>query len=544
MNTSFQIRFIFSIFISIAFYLLLWFGFSAIESPRTDENLSLMPQDTNPQSLWVPRLELTREGMPIWETLKKVGDPKTHFANWDHGWINGEGKTADISKSLVQNYIFCGKSAPNLETVFLPDSHRDGLTPFATEPSMYFPSSEIAAKVAVGHPIREFWYLIIERNGLPTAWLEGFEAVSGKPLGFFGGKGHQIRKPAPNERIVLGHYGPTSLAAFWINNFNYELTMGYPNKRKDPYPQEHSGDGNLWISTPGSIQEINIVRRTIREFVKTDGDVQIKLIPGPMIEKNLAGNTIHTGTDYMLFVQSKNEIQLLDHNGIVRGKAFAPKEGWPKSYCIFADPKTGLFLTFSMDSTVFACPERRQLVDPKLLGTDGKIHQVLKHFTPDGKMDREEFLSIEPIQSFPNMVETGPSFLLQCFSNPLYVFIPILESEPRQFPKADLYPWILAGGLFNLFLIVLMAMRQRQFGESLWTIPVWSLLIMTFGLAGWLGYRFHRAWPPLVPCGKCKGKRPCNLPACPRCQAPFAKPQLTGNEIFQNTQTLPSFGRI
>ena len=561
MNPFIYIRLVLSIFISITFYFLLWFGFYAIESPRTSDSLSLLAQDNGPKGLWVPRLELTRDGMPTWETIKKVGDPKTHIANWEHGWVNDKGKTVDISKTLVQNYIHCGKSAPFSETVLFPDSNRDSLTPFSAEPLIYFPSSEIAGKVTVGYPIREFWYLLVERGGQPTAWLQGYEAVSGKPLGYFGNKGHQIQKPAPSERIVLSHYGPTSMAAFWINNSNYEQTNGYPGKRRDAHPNEFSDEGNVWLSTPGtiqeinivhgkvwfstpgSIQEINIVHRSIREFAKTDGDVQIKLIPGPMIEKNQPGTTIHKGADYMLFAQSKNEIQLMDHNGGVRGKAFAPKEGWPISYCIFADPINGLSQTYVMGSPALACPERRQIIDPKLLGDDGKIHQILKHFTPDGKVDKESTLSIEPIKAIHYKNENAPSFF-QCFSNPLYGFIPFVEPEPFQLPKPDLFPWILAGGLFNLFLIVLMALRQRQFGESLWTIPFWSLLIIVFGLAGWLGYRFHRPWPPLVRCGNCKAKRPCNLAECPKCQAPFAKPQLTGNEIFQDAPTLTALGGI
>jgi len=543
MNSFTSVRFISSLLLSLTFYFLLYFGFSAIESPRTDESLHPLPLDRGPQTLWAPRLGLTREGMPIWETLKKEGDPKTHITNWEHGWINDKGKTVDISKTLVQNYIFCGKSAQNSETVLFPDSNRDSLIPFSDERLIYIPSSEIAGKVAVGNPIREFWYLMVQNGRQPTAWLEGFEAVSGKPLGYFGSKGHQINKPSPSERIVLSHYGPTSLAAFWMNNFSYEQILGYPDKRRDAYPNEYSWDGNVWFSTPGSIQEINIVHRTIREFAKTEGNVQIKLIPGPMIEKTPAGNPISTGADYMLFAQSKNEIGLLDHQGAVRGKAFAPKEGWPKSYCIFGDPKNGLSLTYTTDSPAFACPERRRLIDPKLLSADGKIHQILKHFTPDGKVDKEATLSIEPIKAFHYKNENGPSFF-QCFSNPLYGFIPFLESEPFQFPKPDIYPWILAGSLFNLFLIVLMAMRQRQFGESLWTIPLWSLLIVVFGLAGWLGYRFHRAWPPLVGCPNCKTKRPCNLAQCPKCHAPFAKPQLTGEEIFSDAPTLPALGGI
>jgi hypothetical protein len=543
MNTFIFTRFFTAIFVSITFYFLLWFGFNGFESSRTYERLSHGALSTGPKRLCVPRLELTRQGMPIWETIKKVGDPKTNIANWDHGWINNKVKTVDISKSLVQNYIYCGKSAPNSEIILFPDSNRDSLVPFSAEPFMYLPSSEIAGKVAVGYPIREFWYLMVENSGQPTAWLQGYEAVSGKPLGYFGNKGHQIDKPTPSERIVLTHYGPTSMAAFWMNNFNYEHSLGYPDQRRDAYPNEYSGDGNVWFSTPGTIQEINIVHRSIREFAKTDGDVQIKLIPGPMIEKNLIGNTIYTGADYMLFAQSKSQIQLLDHNGGVRGKAFAPKEGWPISYCIFADPKNGLSLTYGIGSSAFACPERRQFIDPKLLGDDGKIHQILKHFTPDGKVDIEATLPIEPITAIHYLNENGPSFS-QCFSNPLYGFIPFLEPEPFQLPKPDLIPWIFAGALFNLFLIVLMALRQRQFGESLWTIPLWSLLIIVFGLAGWLGYRFHRPWPPLVRCGNCKAKRPCNLAECPKCQAPFAKPQLTGNEIFQDAPTLTALGGI
>ena len=561
MNPLIYTRFVLSIFISITFYFFLWFGFNIIESSRTYERLSLGALGRGPERLCVPRLELTREGMPIWENLKNVGDPKTHMATWDHAWINNDGKTADISKTLIQNYIYCVKSAPNSEIILCPDSHRDSLAPFTDKRFIYFSSSEIAGKVTVGYPIREFWYLMVENGRQPTAWLEGYEAVSGKPLGYFGSKGHQIHKPAPSERIVLSHYGPTSMAAFWINNSNYEQTNGYPGKRRDAHPNEFSDEGNVWLSTPGSIQEINIihgkvwfstpgsiqeiniVHKSIREFAKTDGDVQIKLIPGPMIEKNQTVTTIQAGVGYMLFVQSKSQIQLLDHNGSVRGKAFAPEEGWPLSYCIFADPKNGLSLTYGMDSTAFACPDRSHFIEPKLLGTDGKIHQILKHFNPDGKVDMEATLSIEPITAFDYKNENGPYFF-HCFSNPLYGIIPILEPEPFQFPKPDLYPWILAGSLFNLYLIVLMAMRQRQFGESLWTIPLWSLLIIVFGLAGWLGYRFHRAWPTLVGCPNCKTKRPCNLPECPKCHAPFAKPQLTGKEIFSDAPTLQALGGI
>jgi hypothetical protein len=48
----------------------------------------------------------------------------------------------------------------------------------------------------------------------------------------------------------------------------------------------------------------------------------------------------------------------------------------------------------------------------------------------------------------------------------------------------------------------------------------------------------------LVGCPNCKTKRPCNLAQCPKCHAPFAKPQLTGKEIFSDAPTLPALGGI
>ncbi len=72
--------------------------------------------------------------------------------------------------------------------------------------------------------------------------------------------------------------------------------------------------------------------------------------------------------------------------------------------------------------------------------------------------------------------------------------------------------------------------RQRRYGQRCtW---LWVCFVLLFGLPGWVGYRFHRRWPPLRPCPSCGRLAPRDRGACCRCGKDFPRPAPKGTEIF------------
>lgn len=72
--------------------------------------------------------------------------------------------------------------------------------------------------------------------------------------------------------------------------------------------------------------------------------------------------------------------------------------------------------------------------------------------------------------------------------------------------------------------------RQRRFG-----LPgaiAWAIFTFVFGAAGWIAYRWHRAWPPLEECPACDQPAPRDRAACTECGAEFPPPELKGIEVF------------
>jgi hypothetical protein len=72
--------------------------------------------------------------------------------------------------------------------------------------------------------------------------------------------------------------------------------------------------------------------------------------------------------------------------------------------------------------------------------------------------------------------------------------------------------------------------RQRRFG-----LPgaiAWAIFAFVFGAAGWIAYRWHRAWPPLEECPACDQPAPRDRAACTECGAAFPPPELKGIEVF------------
>jgi hypothetical protein len=60
----------------------------------------------------------------------------------------------------------------------------------------------------------------------------------------------------------------------------------------------------------------------------------------------------------------------------------------------------------------------------------------------------------------------------------------------------------------------------------------WTLFVLLFGLPGWIGFRFARAWPVLEACPSCQTTVPRDRETCIRCAEVFPGPAMRGTEVF------------
>lgn len=541
------------ILLSLGFYLPILITIGLAANAISFKGKTFDSDSSSPEEIWVPQLELSRDGKPLWETQNGASKDQRIYTT-THKWQNAQGEPVDFETTLTQRFIDTGNYNSykhNYITPILPTRYKVPFIPNTYLQNSYLPNDNVSYftspflvdRMAILGEEKEFWYFIIERSPHPTAYLEGFNRITGKRIGYLGHKGLQAEKPVVSERFPLQGYNPGSLTAFWHEVFNHN--PGYPVSQVD-YKEINGWQvfNKVWIAVADGILELDIGTREVREFAKMEGLSSIKLVPPPITKKH-NGSTDVDATAYMILASTKEQILLLSKSGKIIGKVNIPKEGWQTLITFYCDPIRGLTLSYPLNSIFLARPEARIEIQSNQLPESGKFNQKLETYGPEGQILNEETVSMQPlVGKNPYANNSNPVGYYLCLVNPVSDFTFQFIPGSSRIPKPDLFPWILAGTLFNLFLIVLIAMRQRQFGESLWTIPLWSLLIIVFGLAGWLGYRFHRAWPPLVGCPNCKTKRPCNLAQCPKCHATFAKPQLTGKEIFSDAPTLQALGGI
>jgi hypothetical protein len=74
--------------------------------------------------------------------------------------------------------------------------------------------------------------------------------------------------------------------------------------------------------------------------------------------------------------------------------------------------------------------------------------------------------------------------------------------------------------------------RQARYQLSRAERIGWPLFVFLFGIAGWIGYRYCRRWPPLDVCPACHELAPRDQDVCVICGREFPLPEAKGTEIF------------
>jgi hypothetical protein len=91
------------------------------------------------------------------------------------------------------------------------------------------------------------------------------------------------------------------------------------------------------------------------------------------------------------------------------------------------------------------------------------------------------------------------------------------------------WPTLFVVVFLSVFLAAAAWRGQRRYG--LGQQAVWAVFVLLFGVPGWLGYLWHRRWPPLEACPKCGAMAPRDRETCFRCGTPFPPPTRESFEI-------------
>lgn len=365
-------------------------------------------------------------------------------------------------------------------------------------------------KSFLNHPnILEYWYLVQHRDPFPHGYFEGFDSQTGKSLGFIGKSGLIDHCPTPDESIPLmgilkGEVSPPRSAGYYN-------TRSLPSIEYHPESWEFqlTSQRRVWIATPGGIQVCDLTNRTVKSFTPVQDLLFIDFIK----DNNKLRNWI--------LLRTTNTIKILDENGTQTHLA---------NHKFSQKTNINLFPLKSGELVIVQ-------TNPSDHGTN-TIETSIYWYNDSGNLVKKKNHSLNTIV-FPPKVQREVSII--SINNLTQIFVgflggPYPDNDTVQkdgaYLPGNIAPYVWCNLGLTLTCLLLVIWRQRQSGQRYWTTLGWVAFTLVLGVAGYLGYLFHKRWPRLVACPCCFRKRPVDRIKCPACGAGFVKPQLTGNEII------------
>ncbi len=381
----------------------------------------------------------------------------------------------------------------------------------ATNSAQPMPWSErIVGFAADQHPL-DFWYLI--HDGLPAghAYFEGFSGTTKRRLGFIGTAGFREDAVPPAEQFPIrggAHWNEVQIAAQYSH---------YQTSIEPPYlPQttgEHQfGDSLVFLNGETTLYEIDLRDRKVRTpLPQTATPIRsIGLGSGP-------------GGDW-LGVRSDDAVDILEPDGRTMSLPLAPELRGRRLQVVKRDP-TGFTVATYLH------------VSSDLWQRHVRVYSVAS----DGKLSSAQDVDISRASDDePEMFSPFPYETPLLLGTPAVMLGSLLGIRSLELERLTVAPTWLAGASmaieeYAIYLAVTVVAglalafacyhRQARYAVSRSERWSWPLFVFLFGVPGWIGYRYRRAWPVLEPCPACCKPAPRNAPTCAWCGREFPAPR-------------------
>lgn len=380
------------------------------------------------------------------------------------------------------------------------------------------------------------WYLIRDSDHNGTAYFAGYSTKSCACVCYMGRRGFCLEKPAPKDRFASP---PTSSCEEFESEVVCADIISHMDGKEDRWEKGEEGwwekDSIVYLLSGDQLLRVHRGSASVEVLHGAPGLVSIGQYRLPAksrssaiysdpgyLERSLAGHS--PLDDSFLLLRTEKEVLAFDACGRQMGR-----------YSIPESLRTTSFDALPLDKTT-AVVEVRQWLPL----ADIARHRFLR-INNQGCVLEEETVDV-PCQPSAT-IDSGFGVVaapIPAYVTPAILFGTAHESfcwgESSSYSSAlvpalvNTWPALLAVNLLGASLAWACYRRQHRYGQR-WTW-LWVGFVFLFGLPGWVGYRFHRRWPPLQPCPSCGKDAPRDREECCRCGEDFPSPALKGTEIF------------
>jgi|GEM_PF-2326630 len=355
-------------------------------------------------------------------------------------------------------------------------------------------------------PTRTYWYLIHDFQPEGGAYFVGYDALTGRQIGYFGRRGFTSTIPDEKDRIQI----PFSLL----------LSGGWdaPGGSRGNIPRyEPQRSHNVLMISGDELLKINLSNQTVAPIS----------MPGKVI--TLGRYTQHLPvmeSDKLeevdrFVVRLPEELQFLDLRGEPLGRLPIPPNLRDKALTLRSVNPAEIILE-STSSDRYAAHELTWL------SVDGNVLRSASIDIYERPEERDgDFWMITVIVPVPGLIAAFTPF--DALNKVESGDAPDMEAALIELIRRFAVPYALLL-VVSLALAIWTYRRHRRYESQ--GAGAWAVFVLLLGPLGLVAYLLHRSWPVRTACEHCGRPTPRNHSQCLACNQTFPAPELRGIEVF------------
>jgi hypothetical protein len=357
-----------------------------------------------------------------------------------------------------------------------------------------------------------YWYFIHDGNIDGKGYFVGYDSKSKHRVGYIGRSGFSEDMPVIDE---------------WFPMDARKMKCGiYPNTYSYGYLREPGGDPHSELDIPWStvvmisgdqLLQIDLKNRSISALLKSPDMYSIGRVD---VHNSIPDSTLSDDSrHHYLVLRTLNKVIFFDAAG-KQVRTFEIPEDLRKRYFTLYD--LGDDKALISYSKGYPFPENRE---------------ELSWIDTSGKILRHEEATLSGIASLKNelwyITFVLPELIALLFfilAIPFSADLSVTYASALGHVLLDFMPALIVVCILSAILALFCYRRQRCIALP-WT-KCWVGFVFLFGLPGFLGYMFHRRWPPMENCPACGKEVAHDRERCSACGSAFPRPEPKGIEVF------------
>lgn len=361
----------------------------------------------------------------------------------------------------------------------------------------------------------QYWYVIHDGRRPGHAWLEGFDSVSKRRIGYIGRQGFSATPLAAADRFPMdGRLFRTGRV------FGY---LGAREPRSLPMNVGEAGFIPLWrgyLVTDGKLVEVDIRERRVRTVLEDPGLLSAAIVEAAPVKDAEGRLTLRTRR--FVAARSADRLWIVDPS-VNQTRQFPLTGDWTRSS--FEVYVVGDDLLLTKGDRL----RRRSDVQLAWLERDGRVVR-------ERTVTLRQPYTAEPPSEWGIVVVLPIPTLLSIGAFVAYPLEQIRRGSAASYAEGIVAAFHEFGGPIAVVSVMALTLaawcfrRHRRYAQpGAW---MWCVFVLLLGVPGLIGYLLHRRWPVFETCSACGRRVVGDREGCHTCAAVFPPPPPTGTEII------------